>query len=385
MRVNVYGMGYVGLTLAVTLAELGFTVMGVEKDFEKLEQLWRGVAPFYEKGLQEKLRQQNLTFVRQGRHADVHIICVGTPSVGTTKALEELVVGLELRPRDLVIFRSTVPIGTTRKLAAMLPGNVDVAMAPERTIEGNALVELRTNAQVVGGSERAVDFFRRITTGPVTHVSSLEAAEMSKLLDNCWRVWRFSFANRVALDCEDLGLNAWEVIEATKKEFPRSDIPSPGFSLGPCLSKDPLLYGMAFDESLWGVHPFVQHGLNVNRDVWELNLMGLTGKRVGLLGATFKGSPPTDDLRDGPLEILRRRGVKPLVYDENVEAFKNPGYYYDVWRDSDVVIVGTNSFKDADPLDFLMPPEGVVIDMWNTWPNYKWRKDIKYKVLGKGN
>lgn len=385
--INVIGMGYVGLTLALIAAEVeDFKVIGVERDAPKRLFLEKGVAPFYEEGLGDLLKKGKISFTASVGPAAIHIICVGSPAHDPMGAIEKVVEDLVgvVRPGDLVIFRSTAPIGSTRKMAALLPDFVEVAFAPERTAEGVALQELKSNPQIVGGpgAEKAAYFFRHFVK-EVLLVDNYETAEMCKLTDNCWRAWKFAFANQLAMDAPKVGVNAWEVIEAVSHNFKRSDIPSPGFSLGPCLSKDPEIYAGAFRTAWDDEHPFVEHGLMTNVNAFLEILPDLKGKRVGLLGAAFKAWPRTDDLRNGPLYYLNALGVKPAVYDPHVPVVSVD--YEKVWKDSDVVVVGTSNFKDRIPMPALMKKGGIIVDMWNTWPNLgtKLTNDVEYRILGR--
>lgn len=386
-RINIIGMGYVGLTLGLIAAEVqDFKVIGVEKSPERRKMLEEGKSPFYENGIADLLAKQKITYTDKLLPADIHIVCVGTPAHDPIRQVEAVTEELAtvLRPGDLVIYRSTVPVGTTRQMAHMLPDYVDVAFAPERTAEGVALQELKTNPQIVGGpgGEKAYYFFRKFVKETIL-VDTYETAETCKLVDNCWRVWKFAFANRLALDAHALGVNAWEVIETVSRNFKRSDIPTPGFSLGPCLSKDPEIYAQALRTEYETEHPFVGAGLMTNLNAfWEM-LPVLEGKRVGLLGAAFKAFPRTDDLRNGPLYYLNNLGVKPVVHDPHVPEISMD--YEKVWRDSDVVVVGTNNFKDKIPMPLLMKKGGIIVDMWNTWPNLGQyvANDVEYRILGR--
>lgn len=169
--IAVYGLGFVGLTLAATFANAGINVVGIDLNKNLIEKLQHGEAPFYEKGLDSLLTslttKNPIQYTSSASEfaTDVHIVSVGTPvdSEGTPNLQSimlvcEMIVGV-LKPHDLVIFRSTLPIGTMRNIilpileGGGLKGGVDFgfAFAPERTIEGKALEELRSLPQVVGG------------------------------------------------------------------------------------------------------------------------------------------------------------------------------------------------------------------------------------------
>ena len=153
------------------------------------------------------------------------------------------------RADTLVVVRSTVPVGATRaivlpELAARWPAP-RLALAPERTIQGQALRELEELPQVVGGldaasGEAAAELFSRLTRR-VVRVSSLEAAELVKLVNNCHTDLIYGYGNEVALLAERFGLDPLEVIQGANLEYPRPDLAKPGFVGGGCLSKDPYI------------------------------------------------------------------------------------------------------------------------------------------------
>ena len=229
-QVCVIGLGYVGLTLAVVMADVGFQVLGVEIRDEVCNALASGMPHFNEPGLEQRLQR----VIRSGHFkfakripfdvgSSVYIITVGTPLSADGKARMDMVqnvareVALHLREGDLVIMRSTMKLGTTRSVVMPLleaaGKQFDLAFCPERTLEGKALTELRQLPQIVGGSNaatvRASQLFSYLTP-TVIRVSDLETAEMIKLIDNTHRDVAFAFANEVARACDAVGVSAAE-------------------------------------------------------------------------------------------------------------------------------------------------------------------------------
>ena len=148
---------------------------------------------------------------------------------------------------SLIILRSTVKIGTSKHIVAPILEKsgvaFDLAMCPERTLEGNAMRELYRLPQIIGAdceiaAERAASLFKSLTRTTLK-VSSLETAEMIKLVDNTYRDVQFAFANEVARACETMHINGYEVITSGKLGYERTNVPLPGPVGGPCLSKDP--------------------------------------------------------------------------------------------------------------------------------------------------
>ena len=347
-EVIVVGLGYVGLTLAAALADQGCRVWGYERQPQVVAQLQSGRSHLYEPGLEDILKAtvgSNLTVATHlpDRFRGVVVICVSTP-VGSdqTPDFQNLQSAAEAVSRivedgALVIVRSTVGVGTTRKL--VLPvlrehgRKVYLAFAPERTIQGRALQELRELPQVVGGVDQdstdlAAEFFTQLTT-TVVRVSSLEAAEMVKLVNNSHTDVLYSFGNEIAMMAQRLGLDPLEVIGAANLEYPRPDLARPGFVAGPCLTKDPYLLISAMrdhgytpelvaaprrlNESLPATvaHHFLQ-SLAAARSVVDRH-------RVLICGFAYKGYPVTDDLRGTPvgplLDVLGNCDLELLGHD----------------------------------------------------------------------
>lgn len=333
-KVLVIGMGYVGLTLALVLGDLGFAVYAFDSNRNLINKLKKKKAPFYEKGMDNylgKLAGNNVKFISSlnGVFADIYIICVGTPIskdtfLPETGYIENAVrdVGSILKKNDLVILRSTVPVGLTRKLVIPLLEKVSklsigedffLAYCPERTVEGKALEELRKNPQIIGGyDQRSAELASRLfneNTHTVIDVGSLEAAEMCKLMDNTYRDTMFAYSNQMAMLCEKAGLNMHELIDKVNLLYDRNLIPKPSPGVGGvCLSKDPYILIQNFREH--GLEcPLTVSARRVNemapRIIYDrskkiLSRLGKSLKKgkIFIVGFAFKGEPETSDLRE---------------------------------------------------------------------------------------
>jgi nucleotide sugar dehydrogenase len=326
--VCVFGLGYVGLTLAVTMANAGFRVFGIEIRQDVVNQLSEGKPTFHEPGLAEHLRNAIQSgalsvhpAVPAACDANVFIVTVGTPLGADGRARMDMIghvaheVAAAMRLGALVIMRSTVRLGTTRSVVAPVLDSRGIkyhlAFCPERTLEGVAMQELRKNPQIVGGSDlhacvRAAQMFQFITPTTV-RVRDLETAEMIKLVDNAQRDVHFAFSNEVARMCDAIGVSAAEVIQAGKLGYPRTNLAMPGPVGGPCLEKDP--YILAEGLAQLGLVPemtLAARKLN-ERQPEEVagsiraateRMRGFPDKPViAILGIAFKGRPATDDLR----------------------------------------------------------------------------------------
>ena len=346
--VCVLGMGYVGVTISVVLADAGFTVHGYDINEALVDSLRDGRSPFHEVGLEAYLHRN----LGERLHpvsslddvaADVYVVTVGTPIDPVTKRpLIEYVeaaartIGGRLKRDDLVVLRSTVPVGVTRNVvlpvleaeSGLKAGDgFLLSFAPERTVEGSALPELRQLPQVVGGFDKKSTAVTSRLFGEITSTiidaGSLEGAEMVKILNNTFRDVKFAYANEMALMGRELGLDLHRLIKAANDGYPRDRIPvpSPGVG-GPCLTKD----GYLLKYSAQGLEAQPRMSLlarEVNErippallEVIENFLKGLGKPRVKvvLIGLAFKGQPETSDLRDSTA----------LVFSERLQCLSEP-------------------------------------------------------------
>lgn len=344
----VIGLGYVGLTLAVGLAAAGQRVLGYDVDARRVELLAGGVPAFYEPGLAEttaRLPPGRLRYTVElpGRLPATTVICVGTPVDLVSRApqlhsLRAAAAGAGARAAegDLVILRSTVPVGTTR--GVVLPELAHLhrpllAFCPERTIQGQALRELRELPQVVGGIDAASCHAAMAALAPLcprqVPVSSLETAEFVKLINNAHTDTLYGFGNEVALLAEQLCLDGIEAVSAANVDYPRPDIAGPGFVGGGCLTKDPylLLASISADGDLPLIVPAARRLNEHLPDHLAERLLRVLKDSVGIpspprvlvCGLAYKGRPPTDDVRGSPappvIARLRDQGAEVVAHD----------------------------------------------------------------------
>lgn len=414
-RVAVVGLGFVGLTFAVALSESGFRVIGVERDETKLTTLSQGLTYFHEPGLGDALvgalADKRLTLcgtVTEAGPVDAYVVTVGTPlseSTMDTMFLDSVVDDLSsvMSGSELVIMRSTVLVGTSRRiqerLSTRLGAECDVAACPERTVEGDALRELRDLPQVVGGvtpraQKRAVQVFKRFGVETVV-VSSAEAAEMVKLTSNAYRDLTFGFANEVAMISHAAGVNALEVIEAVNHGYRRAAISQPGPVGGPCLEKDPWI--LVASASVFGVEAHLTSASRRTNESLPRHIAALAEShfshltppsRVAILGLAFKGQPATDDTR-GSLSFavaaeIRERfpaaaicGWDPMtrVPNDQLNLIVDSPDVEALLVSSDIIIVMTNHEYFASEqfrnLCRTIPETSVVIDVWNRLPSLR--------------
>lgn len=273
--VSVIGLGRIGLPHSLVSAHFGNSVFGIESNQEVISSLKNSKPSFREEGISELLLENlgsrffvvdDLSFVKK---SDVVIVAIGINYVnGERRAnlapLIELCDNISpyLEGGKLLVFRTTMPIGTTDMLTARLEGRTGlkegrdfhVVFCPERLVEGHAIQEEMTLPKIIGaysdqGFELARQYFEKIGGGEIIRSSNPRAAELTKLVDNSWRQLSFSFSNDLALLCENLNLDVLEVIQSANKGYKRNNIqpPSCGVS-GYCLTKDPYLLEDSFEE-----------------------------------------------------------------------------------------------------------------------------------------
>ena len=417
--VGILGLGYVGLTLSTVLADIGFPVVGIDRDESLIADLKRGKPHFYEKGLEQMLasvdqrpRPPKYQVSLPEPCADIYIVTVGTPIQRPSlepnldyvrSATSE--VGRVLQRRNLVILRSTVPIGTTRNVvlpmleqtSGLKAGlDFDLAFCPERTIEGKALLELRVIPQIIGGYNEAStksvrEIFSRVTS-TIINVGSIEAAEMLKIMDNTYRDMMFAYANQISLVCNAYGLDMVPIVRASNQGYSRNNIPvpSPGVG-GACLSKDPYILASVCRQA--GIDPtLIVRGREVNEfmPVYTANRVyeagtelgnGFSVSKVFVLGFAFKGKPETSDMRDSPTldllrELTRRKAIvlghDPMVPSNEIEALGVQAVTIeDGFASADAVIIMIDHLLYAD-LDLSALVHGrsqplIIMDGWNLY------------------
>lgn len=400
-NISVIGTGYLGATHAACMAELGFDVLGVDVDPEKIEALSRGDLPFHEPGLPELIRKHvdsgRLRFTTDmegaGSWADVHFITVGTPQVagGTAADLTAVDAATAALARSitkdaLVVGKSTVPVGTARRLqrlvAAESSDDVEVSLAwnPEFLREGFAVQDTLRPDRLVIGTDAADDeqVLREVYADALTQdtpwiSTDFETAELVKVAANAFLATKISFINAFSEVTEAIGGDIRTLADAIGhdtrigRKFLNAGV---GFG-GGCLPKDiralqTRVSELGLDHSMTFLNEVDQ--INLRRreravTLAEQMLDGLPGTRVAVLGVTFK--PLSDDVRDSPgLDVANRlytAGADVLVYDpegnENAaKRFPRLGYVdslREAAADADLVVLTTewNEFKALTPDD----------------------------------
>ncbi len=336
-RVEIVGLGHVGLPLAALSAAAGYDVHGVDKDEGKIREISGGTGRWPETGLTELLHDEinrgRLQVSSQHGPADIFVICVPTPLTPQRRAdlshVRDVARGIapHLTSESLVLLESTVPCGSTKDLSGFLAtlrpdlgpdrgGICSVAYCPERCLPGQALSELRNVGRVIGGidavsAHRASEFYQHVL-GVHNELTDPETAEMVKLAENSARDVQIAFANELGELCRRLSVDPMQVINIAN-QHPRVDILNPGTGVGGhCLPVDPwFLAQSASNEATM---------ITAARQVYDRQPSRVVGviektispfrkpgrkSRIALLGLSFK--PDVADLRNSPAVAIARR------------------------------------------------------------------------------
>ncbi len=381
--VVVGGCGHVGLPLAIVLADSGLRVKSLDIDESKISLVNSGVMPFMEYGSDEVLKRVREKDVFQATsdkmcitEAETVVVVVGTPvdehlnpdPEAIIHVLEEL--KSYFKEGQLIVLRSTVYPGVTRRVENWFEQNgvgVSVAFCPERIAEGKAMEELYSLPQIIGArdestSSRASALFTNIAHSIV--YCSPEEAELAKLFTNVWRYIKFAAVNQFYMMANDAGIDFENVRQALTQDYPRAqDMPSAGFSAGPCLFKDTMQLG-AFSNNTFALgHAamLVNEGLPLYVIEQVEKQINLKDKTVAILGMAFK--PEVDDERSSLSYKLRKlllfRAGEVLCSDPFVKDQRLVPLETAIER-ADIIIIGTPHFQYR-ALDFKVP----VFDVWN--------------------
>jgi len=436
--VCVIGLGYVGLPLALSLSDAGFKVYGIEINKVVVDSLRKGNARIYEPGLQKLLTKHlNKNFFVETELTDEivsnvssYIITVGTPvneeGEPNLQHIKDVIIkeiGPVLKKGQLIILRSTVPIGGTRNFFKQmleeksgLKAGEDFLLvyAPERIVQGKAIEELRTLPQIIGGiNDESIDaaenVFKKLTD-KIIKVSSLEAAEVIKLIDNVYRYVNISLGNEFGFLCEKLGLNAFEIIRAANEGYERNKIMTPGPGVGgSCLLKD--THQMIYSAKKIGVDlPLLNTAMKINEnmakhtfslvdDMCKKMEKEMKGSKIFIMGLAFKGHPETDDTRNTAAKILadelKRKeamvlGYDPVIKPEKIEEFGiYPCSIKEGFEKADCIVVMNNhkSFSELnlEELSKNVKRPVAIIDGWNIFnPEEVSKLGLFYKGVGIG-
>lgn len=439
MRISVIGCGYLGAVHAVAMVRLGHRVVGIDIDADRISRLAHGSTPFYEPGLDELLQEglasgrlRFTTDVGEASNSDVHFIAVGTPQSESSNAAEMSFVDAALEaliphlsPEDLVVGKSTVPVGTAERLSSHLTENAPgaaLAWNPEFLREGFAVQDTLRPDRIVYGlpkgpsaerAERMLDevYAEALAAGTPKIVTDFATSELVKVAANAFLATKISFINAMAEISEIVGADVTSLADAIGhdarigRRFLNAGI---GFG-GGCLPKDIRAFA-ARAEELGAAHSvaflYEVDAINLRRRARVVEMVAeelqgeLAGRRVTVLGTTFK--PDSDDVRDSPaLDVsaaLHELGVDVVSTDpqgvENARR-RHPELRYEPQTEqalsgAEVVVLATewSEYRELDPVRVReatgISSQPVMIDARNCLVAEHWRSaGWRYRGLGR--
>lgn len=380
-RVSIVGLGYIGLPTAIICAEAGFIVEGFDIDADRVSAINKGDPVIQETDLTEKLhialRSHMFCAVTELTASDYFVIAVPTPFKEDKKADLSYVmnaaeaIAAVLKKGNTVILESTVPVGATDQMAALLQEKTGlsagtdfyVAHCPERVLPGNIFKELVENDRVLGGINKssvyaAQELYKAFVSGTI-YLTDAKSAEMIKLIENSSRDVQIAFAHQVASMAYAAGLDPYEIIALANKH-PRVNILNPSCGVGGhCIAVDPWFLIETFNAQT----SLLQAARNVN-DARPLQVVEYIFKAVRawhskharpctvlLMGQTYK--PDVDDMRESPAvriaDMVREHsGVRMLVCEPHLNQHKMKALY------GDAAIQVSEGLERADIVVFLV-------------------------------
>ncbi|HIG98711.1 TPA: nucleotide sugar dehydrogenase [Candidatus Woesearchaeota archaeon] len=392
MNIAIFGMGRVGLPLALVFAEHGQSVMGVDIDEKRVEAIRSGVMPFLEKGADALLKKHvNMSFkatTNSGEaveKSDVIIFTLGTPvdehvnPIFTQIESALLSIKPHLRKGQLLILRSTVSPGATEYIKRFIEKHSGftvgkdffLAFCPERIAEGFSIEELPEIPQIIGtmdkeSAARAEAVFRTFNK-KILH-SDEKSAELAKIYTNMYRYINFAIANEFMMIADAHGRNIYDIIELVNRDYKRGGLKQPGLTAGPCLFKDGffLINKIPFSELI-----SVSWKLNESVPAYLISkiqqMKPLESAKVALLGLAFKKN--LDDTRNAlsfkAKKIFLAEGAQVAMHDPYVKNDPIEG----VLKDADVIFIAMNHdyYRDLDPemIKKNAKKDAIVCDIWN--------------------
>ncbi len=436
MRLSVLGAGYLGAVHATCMAHLGHTVTAYDVNSERLGMLAAGVPPFYEPGFAELLKPTlasgRLTFSDSAqdaiRGAEVHFICVGTPQQQGSEAADLRYVDAAFQTivanadsAGTIVGKSTVPVGTARRLAEAIPRTsqprLEVAWSPEFLREGTAIEDTLNPDRLVFGVESTaaekalLDVYAELIGQGVPYITTdLATSEMAKVAANSFLATKISFINAMAEICEVANADVVtlsRVLGFDQRIGSRFLNAGLGFG-GGCLPKDIRAFSArAAELGAADAVSFLSEvdKINLRRRERLITLVQNTfggvfaGQNVAVLGAAFK--PNSDDVRDSPAlhvaAAMQARGASVRVHDPRaIENAKQmfPAITYcesleTACRDADVVVLATewDEYRSLDPAAVIsLVRRPVLVDARNALDHDRWSESgWQVHALGRGN
>ena len=418
---GVIGLGYVGLPLAVEKAKAGYRTIGFDIQKEKVDKVNKGInyiGDVVNEDLKKIVKSGLLsatTDLSKVASADAVCICVPTPldqyqqpDISYVKTAAENIL-IHIHKDMLIILESTTYPGTTREL--ILPileksglkcgKDFYLAFSPERVDPGNLIYKTKNTPKVVGGitqqcTEIAATLYESILQAPIHRVSSPEIAEMEKILENTYRNINIGLINELAILCNRMNINIWEVIDAAKSKpygF-QAFYPGPGLG-GHCIPLDP--YYLAWKAREYGFHTsMIESSMMINDRMPDYTLersgkilnrfeKSIKGSSILVLGVAYKQD--IDDYRESPavkvIDLLESNGAKVSFYDPYISEYKEKNHLRkgiiklskEIMDKFDLVIITTGHTKID--YQFIQQSSKFIFDTKNAMKHITTRSNIE--------
>ena len=423
-KIGVIGLGYVGLPLAIEFAKADFRVTGIDIDQSKVDSINSSknyIKDVDNNDLEISVMKGNLSATsdfRVVKNLDAISICVPTPlNKEKNPDISHIVSVMEkikdyLHEKMIIVLESTTYPGSTKELIlpyikndVLTPGeNICLCFSPERIDPGNKIYNTSNTPKVIGGvtdkcAEIGELLYAKIIK-KIIKVSSTETAEMVKLLENTFRAINIGLVNEIAIMCEKLGVNSWEVIDAaaTKPFGFMKFTPGPGLG-GHCIPIDPhylswklktLDYDARFIKLAGEINTYMpRHVIDIIITSLNSNHKSINGSNILIVGVSYK--PDIDDTRESPaldiIQLLKINGSRINYFDPHVKKIdiedefvkKSNELTPDILKKYDACVIVTNH-QDID-YECIYQNSQLIIDTRNVYPN----KNGKHLVrLGQG-
>ena len=421
VTLGVVGLGYVGLPLAVEKAKAGFKVIGFDVQSQKVDMVNAGhnyIGDVVDSDLEKIVREGFLRATTDfASVASCDCVCIAVPTpldahqqpdISYVRSSAESIMP-HMHKDMLIVLESTTYPGTTEELLrpilekSGLKCGVDfyLAFSPERVDPGNLIYKTKNTPKVVGGitpecTDIAATLYEAVLEAPVHRVSCPAVAEMEKILENTYRNVNIGLVNELAILCNRMGIDIWEVIDAAKSKpygF-QAFYPGPGLG-GHCIPLDP--YYLSWKAREFGFHTsMIESSMMVNDRMPEYccdRAMGIlnekkkamNGARILVLGVAYKQD--IDDYRESPairvVEALKKRGAVVTYYDPYVPEYRENGMVEkglpeltaEVLKDADLVMV-TTAHTTVD-YDFVAEHADLIFDTKNAMKKVAKRENIR--------
>jgi len=382
--VSIIGLGYVGLPVACLCTIHGYKVYGIDIDKNKLSLIKKGICPIKDDNLEIEFNKvkDRITATADIKEAvsqsDIVIICVPTPvdnnHMPDLTALKSAATSVSesMKENTLVVIESTIFPGTSEEvvLPILKKSNVNFYLAhcPERLDPGNKNFTIENIPRIVGGidkesSIKAYEFYQKIINASIDELSSLKAAEATKIMENTFRDINIAFVNEMAKSFDKAGIDILEVIESAKGK-PFAFLPHyPGVGVGGhCIPVDPY-YLIEKAKQIGFNHEFLTLARKINESMpdYAIELLEsqlkksnqkIENAKIGILGLAYKAD--VDDIRESPslkvIEILKNKKAGLFIFDPYIKNKSNVKDFNELLSKADYLILATdhNEFKNMD-------------------------------------